>query len=229
MNIARLLHRFLVRQTMPFWAVTYYDRMIEALAHVYLGPLADRICKAFPGPIHILDVGTGTGQLPIMLARKNHQYRITGVDLSESCLRIGGKKAAAAGVGDHIEFICAGAEDIPLEPGSVNLVVSTCSLHHWRYPVCILRKVSGLLADKGEIWIMDDWQDASHEDRKKWVELVEGIAGAGILFKCVFWFESRYLAYSQYELERLCEKADLSLFEFSSEGVFFLIRIGMHT
>jgi len=130
-----------------------------------------------------------------MLARKNHQYRITGVDLSESCLRIGGKKAAAAGVGDHIEFICAGAEDIPLEPGSVNLVVSTCSLHHWRYPVCILRKVSGLLADKGEIWIMDDWQDASHEDRKKWVELVEGIAGAGILFKCVFWFESRYLAY----------------------------------
>lgn len=52
MNLVRLLHRFLVRQTMPFWAVTYYDGLIDALAQVYLGPLVDKICKTFPDPVH---------------------------------------------------------------------------------------------------------------------------------------------------------------------------------
>ena len=66
----RLLHRYLVRQTMPAVAVAYYGKMCAGIADFYLGPLVEEINREFAQGTRILDVGTGTGHLPVMLARR---------------------------------------------------------------------------------------------------------------------------------------------------------------
>jgi ubiquinone/menaquinone biosynthesis C-methylase UbiE len=79
MGVVRLLHRFLVRQTMPSFAVSYYERMSNGVRDFYLKPFSDEINEAFNKAARILDVGTGTGHLPILLARGNKHSQIIGL------------------------------------------------------------------------------------------------------------------------------------------------------
>lgn len=210
---------------MPAITVRYYDHLIDSVADFYLTPFRDDIESAFQGPATIIDIGTGTGQLPVMLARVNPEYRIIGVDLSEACLCKGRQSAKDAGVSDRVRFIKvdleAGNADLP----AADLVVSTCSLHHWRHPDRMLRAISNLLKPSGEIWIMDDFGEASNDARKNWIERVENAAHAGRLFQTVFRFESKYLAYSKSEFENICHRAGLRLLAFESRDVFFIAKL----
>lgn len=225
MGLLRWVHRYLVRQTMPDFAVRYYDELISPIAPFYLGPFRDEILRSLPGPATILDIGTGPGHLPVLLAQANPSYRIVGVDLSEESLRVGRRRAATAGVANRVAFIRVDVQkdgyDLPL----ADLAVSTCSLHHWRHPAGILRSVSQLVKPSGEIWILDDWRETSDNARQKWIARVESAVGPRRLFRTVFRFESQYLAYDRRELDRLCEKAGLRLVAFDVADVFFLARI----
>ena len=221
----RLAHRCLVRQARPGLAVPYYDRMIDAIAVPYLGPFCPAVMRAFPGPTRILDAGAGTGQLALMLAQGNPQYTILAVDLSDACLRGGRRKALDHGVGDRLTFTLADLERCPIQSGCADLVVSTCSLHHWRHPARVLRELARVLVPAGEIWIMDDSADATEEARAEWLGLVQEVANTGLLFRTVFWFESRFLAYSENEVSRLCVEANLNLLDFVVTGVFFWARM----
>jgi len=225
MNSARLIHRYLMAQRMPFWAVGYYDGLIDAVADEYLQPLCEALTRDFPGPARIVDAGTGTGQLPVRLARACPGCRVTGVDLSEGCLRVARAKAEASGVADRVAFVRANLEATGLPEASADLVVSACSLHHWRRPARVLRELARLLKPGAEIWLWDDAADARDEDRAAWTALVERKARAGFLFRFVFGFEIGHLAYSRGELADLGAAAGLRVGAFELHGVFFLARL----
>jgi len=178
--------------------------------------------KKYPGPTRILDIGTGTGQLPIMLAKNNKNYKLTAIDLSEKCLKIARSKAASAGVSAQVTFTCIDLlqDNWNIEP--FDLIISTCSLHHWRRPERILIKARQLLTDNGEVWILDDFAGASPEAKAKWIKKVEDACKPGGLFKTVFSFESKFLAYSHSEISDICERTEFSLSNFSSRDIFFL-------
>ena len=57
----------------------------------------------------VLDVGCGTGDMPIMLASMHGTPSITGVDLSEGMLAIARRKWAASGLPGHAEFLTGNA------------------------------------------------------------------------------------------------------------------------
>jgi len=225
MRFLRFVHRCLVRQTMPRLAARYYDDLIGGIAGFYLEPFRDEIFEAFPGPATVLDVGTGPGQLPVMLAKGNPLYRVIGVDLSEECLRLGREHARDAGVADRVEFIRADLEKLALGMPPADLAVSTCSLHHWRRPVAMLRAISRLVKPSGQIWIFDDSAETSDHARREWIARVEQAARAGWLFRSVFRFESRCLSYGRDELESICERAGLVLTAFDRRAVFFTARM----
>ena len=223
MKPLRLLHRCLVPQAMPAAAVGYYDRMSEGVAGFYLAPLVEDINAAFGAGISILDVGTGTGHLPVLLARGNGRFRITGLDLSGASIRRAQAHAERAGVSRNIRFIHGGISDIH---DRYDLVVSTCSLHHWRSPVRMLRGMGDLLAHSGRLWIMDDSGDAAASERREWVRRVEGAFDAGFLFRTVFNFEIRHLAYREHEIRALCRRARLQVLDFRRRDVFFVADCG---
>jgi len=221
----RFLHRMLVAQRMPDWAVDYYDHLIDAVAEPYYGPLEEQILRDFPTGARIVDAGTGLGHLPVRLALKAPACEVTGVELSEKCLRVACAKASAAGVTDRVRFVKANLEATGLPAACADRVISTCALHHWRRPARVLRELARLLEPGGEIWIWDDAAEAGDEARRAWVAQVERLADAGRLFRRVFRFESRYLAYTQNEIQTLARSAGLRLNAFEIHGVFLLARL----
>ena len=76
----------------------------------------------------VLDIGTGTGFLSIMLAEMG--YEVVGLDISEEMLKRANKKAMDRGV--ELEFKLGDAENLPFETGSFDAIVNRAVL--WTLP-----------------------------------------------------------------------------------------------
>jgi len=222
--IRALCHKF-IPQKMPDLVIKYYEKLIDRSLDFYLNPFCEEVLKAYPGKTRILDIGTGTGQLPIMLAQANESYQLTALDLSEKCLNVARSKAASAHVASRITFsqLDLSKDAFNVEP--FDLIISTCSMHHWQQPIETLKNARRLLKNSGQIWILDDVAEASCNARREWVSNVERTCHRSWLFRTVFGFESRFIAYSRPEIEEICEMAKLNLIRFSTRDVFFFVQI----
>ena len=67
----------------------------------------------------VLDLGCGTGKFMQKFYKQAPKYY--GLDLSSEQLALAKTKV----LGDNVEFICCGAEEIPLLDNSVDLIIST--------------------------------------------------------------------------------------------------------
>ncbi len=101
------------------------------------------------------DIGCGPGDLVIELARLAPGLHVTGVDLSEEMLSQGKERAAWAGVRGRVKFRQGAADQIPFADASLDLVVSTLSLHHWSDPVAALSEISRVLRPGAAFLIFD--------------------------------------------------------------------------
>ncbi|MCX6031738.1 MAG: methyltransferase domain-containing protein [Chloroflexi bacterium] len=101
------------------------------------------------------DIGCGPGDLVIGLARLAPGLHVTGVDLSEEMLSQGKERAAWAGVRGRVKFRQGAAGQIPVADASLDLVVSTLSLHHWGDPVAALSEISRVLRPGAAFLIFD--------------------------------------------------------------------------
>jgi len=97
--------------------------------------------------ISLLDIGTGSADLPMAVAEHCMQRQIetyiAAVDLSERNLRIARTKL---GVGSDIHFVRANYLTLPFAPCSFDFVTASLFLHHFRD-----EDVVALLADFGRI------------------------------------------------------------------------------
>jgi len=101
------------------------------------------------------DIGCGPGYLVVELARSAPGLHITGVDLSNAMLAQGIKNAALAGVAHQADFRTGDAAATPFADASLDLVVSTLSLHHWADPVAVLNEIARILRPGGAFLIFD--------------------------------------------------------------------------
>ncbi len=71
-----------------------------------------------------LDVGCGTGRLTREL--RHVVPRVTGIDLDEQSIRVARAHPDSA----DVDYRCGDFLDVPLEPGTFDLVTAVASLHH---------------------------------------------------------------------------------------------------
>jgi ubiquinone/menaquinone biosynthesis C-methylase UbiE len=102
----------------------------------------------------VLDVGTGPGQLPILIASQSPMLRVTGVDLSPDMVRIAARSAVRKGL-KNVEFRQGGAAALPFPDREFDLAISTLSFHHWKQPEKGLDEAYRVLREGGEAWIYD--------------------------------------------------------------------------
>jgi ubiquinone/menaquinone biosynthesis C-methylase UbiE len=102
----------------------------------------------------VLDVGTGPGRLPMLIASKNKYLRVTGVDLSPDMVKIASRKAAKKGL-TNLDFRVGNASGLPFNEREFDLVISTLSFHHWKAPEAALDEIYRVLRESGEAWIFD--------------------------------------------------------------------------
>jgi ubiquinone/menaquinone biosynthesis C-methylase UbiE len=101
------------------------------------------------------DLGCGPGYLAIELARWAPELRVTGVDLSDAMLTQAIANARLAGVAHQTDFRTADAALLPFPDASLDLVVSTLSLHHWDDAVPIFNEVARVLRPGGAFLLFD--------------------------------------------------------------------------
>jgi len=103
------------------------------------------------GTLRILDVGTGTGFLALLLAELGH--RCTGVDLSQEMLRQAQKKARQARL--KIDFYGGDAENLPFKECSFDVVINRHLLWTLPRPETALRDWVRVLKPGGKLIIID--------------------------------------------------------------------------
>ncbi|MHB1487985.1 MAG: class I SAM-dependent methyltransferase [Acidimicrobiales bacterium] len=79
--------------------------------------------------MRVVDLGTGTGQLALRVAR--NVGSVLAVDVSESMVKVLAEKAGVDAI-TNIEARVEAIEEMELPPQSVDLVISNYALHHLR-------------------------------------------------------------------------------------------------
>lgn len=63
-------------------------------------------CKKYPGPLHIVDVGCGSGAIGISIAKYAGNAYVTLIDISHDALKISKQNAAKNGVESRVKVVC---------------------------------------------------------------------------------------------------------------------------
>lgn len=102
-----------------------------------------------------VDLGCGPGHLVNRLAHMAPGLHVTGVDLSDEMVAEAETRARQSGLADRVTFWKGDAAQIPFPDGSLDLVVSSLSLHHWSDPVAVLDEIARVLRPGGAFLIFD--------------------------------------------------------------------------
>jgi ubiquinone/menaquinone biosynthesis C-methylase UbiE len=105
------------------------------------------------GPV--LDVGTGTAQIPIELCRQSAAARVTGVDLAEHMLAVARDNIRRAGLEGRLEVRRCDAKGLPFADASFGAVISNSIVHHIPKPGPVLTEMLRVAAPGGRLFIRD--------------------------------------------------------------------------
>lgn len=106
-------------------------------------------------PAHLLDVGTGTAQIPIELCRRPGTFDVLGIDLAAHMLQLGQRNVERAGFQQRIRLECMDAKQMPCPAGSFDAVISNSIVHHIPQPVDVFREMLRVTRPGGLLFIRD--------------------------------------------------------------------------
>jgi ubiquinone/menaquinone biosynthesis C-methylase UbiE len=101
------------------------------------------------------DIGCGSGSLVMELARRSENLSVIGVDLSEQMFRRVRSAVRKKKLNNRVSFLRGDAKNLPFDNDSLDLVVSTLSLHHWSDPVGVFKDIARVLRPGGAFMIFD--------------------------------------------------------------------------
>jgi SAM-dependent methyltransferase len=115
----------------PFPGYPPRDSLQALHARARRSVFASLIDDAIPGDARIVEIGCGTGQMCLYLARADRV--VIGVDLTRASLLLGAAAARRFGI-DRVQFVEADARRPGLRAGSFDVVYSAGVLHHMPDP-----------------------------------------------------------------------------------------------
>lgn len=89
----------------------------------------------------VLDLGTGTAQIPIERCRRDTAARVVAIDLAEMMLRVGTQNVARVRFADRIALLLADAKRLPFADASFAALASNSIVHHIPEPRHVLVEV----------------------------------------------------------------------------------------
>jgi len=158
------------------WLTGFYDRLIAATMPEKAFKAALVRQTGVRSGDRVLDFGTGTATLSILLAEQHPDADVTGVDVDEKVLTIARKKVAESRA--VVRLVRYDGNKLPFESRSFDRVVSSLVFHHLTSSQRqqALRELNLVLTPGGEIHIADWGKPASGLQRLLFylVQLLDG-------------------------------------------------------
>ena len=167
--------------------------------------LAQKIAKDLPHDARVLEVAPGPGYVCVALGKLG-RYKITGLDISQSFVKIASENARKAGVGAH--FIHGSASDIPLEDGFFDLIVCRAAFKNFSEPLCALNEMHRVLKPGGRALILDLRHDTSWDEIVSYVKGLNLSAWNSWMIRMTFKHMLLKRAYTAQQMESLAAASD---------------------
>jgi ubiquinone/menaquinone biosynthesis C-methylase UbiE len=129
-----------------------YDAMDFLKVNTAFAESAIALC---PSSALILDAGTGTARIPIIICQHRPHWQIIGIDLAQSMLDVGKKNVEQAGLQQQIKLELVDAKQMPYPDAHFDMVVSNSIIHHLPTPLPFLQEIKRVLKPNGAIFIRD--------------------------------------------------------------------------
>jgi ubiquinone/menaquinone biosynthesis C-methylase UbiE len=158
--------------------------------------------------IAILDVGTGTAQIPIEIARRQTGIRITAVDLAAHMLQLAQKNVIREGLSDRIKLDHVDAKQLPYREAEFDAGISNSIIHHIPEPRNVFREMVRVVRPGGWLFIRDLLRPADLETH---AELVARYAGDANPHQRQMFSDSLHAALTLDEVQNLLRDSELPL------------------
>jgi ubiquinone/menaquinone biosynthesis C-methylase UbiE len=173
-----------------------------------------------PGAV-VLEIAPGPGYLAIELAKLG-AFRITGLDISHSFVRVATENARAAGV--DVEFRQGNASALPFAANWFDFIVCRAAFKNFGDPVGAIAEMHRVLRPGASALINDMRSDATEEGIRREVDKLN-------LSPMSRWFTRSALrslkkrAYSRAEFERMIAATPFGKGEITGESIGFRVRL----
>ncbi len=135
-----------------------YNNAMQQATRVYLLYFTELFSRVVNRAQNVLDIGCGSGDLLIMIAKANKHVHFTGTDDSEIALSIGREQALQAGV-TNVTFVRSDMKNLlQFTDHTFDAVISRFTLHHLQNEAELKSTASAIeriAKPHANIWIID--------------------------------------------------------------------------
>lgn len=154
----------------------------------------------------ILDAGTGTARIPIIICQRRPQCKIIGIDLAPSMLEVGKKNVEQAGLQQQIKLELVDAKQMPYPDTHFDMVISNSIIHHLPNPLPFLQELKRVLKPNGAIFLRDLLRPNNAEIVE---DLVSNYAADCNEHQKMLFRDSLHAAFTLDEIQELMQQAAL--------------------
>jgi ubiquinone/menaquinone biosynthesis C-methylase UbiE len=149
---------------------------------------------------HILDLGAGTAQIPIELARRAPHVHITAIDAAASMLALARESITVRGLAPLIELVHADAKSLPFDDALFHAVTSNSIIHHIPEPRDVVAEAVRVTAPGGLLFHRDLCRPG---EQRELDHIVATYAAGATDYQRRLFTESLHAALTLEEMQRL--------------------------
>jgi ubiquinone/menaquinone biosynthesis C-methylase UbiE len=174
------------------------------------GRFAARVLEllAFAKAPEVLDVGTGTAKIPVLLAKQRADVRVLAIDPAREMLRVGARHVADHRVDERVTLARVDGRATKLAAQRFDAVLCNSTVHHMPEPGALLAEMARVLKPGGAILVRDLARPASMDDA--WA-IVKRVAAGDSLKQQQLFFDSLCAALTPSEVEAMLPSSWTSL------------------
>lgn len=154
----------------------------------------------------VLDVGTGTAQIPVLMLERNPKLKILGVDLSGEMLHVAMRNIARAGFGEQCRVGKLDAKALRLPDKRYDLVMCNSTAHHIPDPFVLFQEICRVVKPDGAVMVRDLLRPPTMDDA--WA-IVKRVAAGEHMRQQQLFFDSLCAALALDEVEELVRRSGL--------------------
>jgi ubiquinone/menaquinone biosynthesis C-methylase UbiE len=181
-----------------------YDAMDFSEPNGQFAEAALALCEGLAQP-QVLDIGTGTARIPILMLQRSPRMSVLAIDLAGEMLQVAAQNLARHGLSSRCTLRRLDAKALEID-GSFDLVMSNSTAHHIPEPLDLFREIQRVASDRGAILVRDLIRPESEEEA--W-SIVERVSQGDSPRQRRLFFDSLCAALTLDEVEAAARAADL--------------------